>query len=182
MKYLPNAVTAVRIIGAPILLPVRPLSVAFFAVYLLCGASDMADGYLARKFRTESVFGARLDSAADLLFTVCVIIRNVPEVSPGTGIYVFAAVIVLLRFGAAITARIRFGVFGWMHTYGNKATGLILFLYPLSLAVSRSSAVLIMMCSVAALSAAEELLIGLTAREWNPDRKSLFTGWHGRAL
>lgn len=45
-----------------------PATAAFWTVYGLCGISDMADGYLARRLHAESKRGAMLDSVADLCF------------------------------------------------------------------------------------------------------------------
>lgn len=47
MKYLPNALTLLRIVLCVPLLFLRPFSVWFFVLYTICGISDMLDGYLA---------------------------------------------------------------------------------------------------------------------------------------
>ena len=46
MKYLPNALTLLRIVLCVPLLFMRPFSVWFFVLYTICGVSDMLDGYL----------------------------------------------------------------------------------------------------------------------------------------
>ena len=68
-EQLPNLVTAFRIVFSTVLFFISIKSAAFFAVYLLCGLSDMADGFLARKLHAESTFGSRLDSFADIFLT-----------------------------------------------------------------------------------------------------------------
>ena len=68
MKHLPNAISALRFLGAVCLLFFGVESCAFWAIYFGCGLSDMADGYLARKLECESKVGALLDSLADLVF------------------------------------------------------------------------------------------------------------------
>ena len=65
---LPNFLTALRIAGAACLLFITPLSPAFFIVYTFCGISDVLDGVIARASHSTTEFGAKLDSAADLLF------------------------------------------------------------------------------------------------------------------
>lgn len=50
---------------------VNPLSIAFFVVYYLSGATDVLDGYFARKWHCESKLGACLDSVADVVFLLC---------------------------------------------------------------------------------------------------------------
>ena len=58
MKHIPNIITTLRILGAVCLLFCNPAGAAFWAIYGLCGVSDMADGYLARKLHAESKSGA----------------------------------------------------------------------------------------------------------------------------
>ncbi len=48
-----------------------PLSSAWFSIlYLLCGLTDMIDGTIARRTGAVSQFGARLDTASDLVFAL----------------------------------------------------------------------------------------------------------------
>ena len=68
--FIPNIITTLRILGAAVLLLCNPASVAFWVIYGLCGVSDMADGYLARRLHAESKAGAVLDSVADICFVV----------------------------------------------------------------------------------------------------------------
>ena len=64
MKHIPDIITTLRLLGAVFLLPSDPASVVFGVIYGLCGVSDMADGYLARRLHAESKAGAVLDSVA----------------------------------------------------------------------------------------------------------------------
>ena len=50
----------------------------FWTLYVLCGLSDMADGWLARKLQAESKTGAVLDSVADIVFVACCATRLLP--------------------------------------------------------------------------------------------------------
>ena len=67
-EQLPNLVTALRIVFSTVLFFIPLKSTEFFTIYLLCGLSDVADGFLARKLHAESTFGSRLDSFADMFF------------------------------------------------------------------------------------------------------------------
>ena len=49
-----------------------PLSTAFWACYLGGGISDLLEGALARWLKTKSAAGAKLDSAADLVFAAAI--------------------------------------------------------------------------------------------------------------
>ncbi|MEM1484493.1 CDP-alcohol phosphatidyltransferase family protein [Oscillospiraceae bacterium PP1C4] len=182
MKRLPNLLTAMRIMLAVLLLFIPAPGGVFLCVYLLCGLTDVLDGWLARRYHTESRLGAHLDSAADFVVAAVLLWRLYPIVAPDAMLMIWVATIAALRFGAAITASLRFGVLGFLHTYGNKFTGLLLFFYPLSLVLTRSTTVIAILCTVATLSAVEELAIELTAAQWNPDRKSIFARGKNGAL
>ena len=71
-KHIANIITGSRIAFSLPLLFI-PLSSAWFAIlYLVCGLTDMVDGTIARKTRSVSKFGARLDTVADFVFmSVC---------------------------------------------------------------------------------------------------------------
>ena len=77
-KSLPNYITFCRIIGSILLLFLKPFSIAFFAIYSICGISDLLDGYIARSTKTTSEFGAKLDSIADLSFYAVMFLKIFP--------------------------------------------------------------------------------------------------------
>ncbi len=69
---LPNAVSMSRLVLASLFfaVPSQPARVAIVAV---AGATDMLDGWLARRTRTASRIGAIVDPIADRLFVLVVI-------------------------------------------------------------------------------------------------------------
>ncbi len=66
MTQLPNIITLLRIADSLGLLLCDVTSVAYWIIYALCGISDIADGWLARKLRCVTMKGALLDSLAGL--------------------------------------------------------------------------------------------------------------------
>ena len=62
-----NIITGSRIVLSLPLLFIPLSSVWFYALYLLCGLSDMIDGTVARRTSSASEFGARLDTVTGLL-------------------------------------------------------------------------------------------------------------------
>ena len=48
MKHLPNILSSLRIVGAVALLLSDVSSILFGVLYIVCGISDIADGWLAR--------------------------------------------------------------------------------------------------------------------------------------
>ena len=65
-----NCITVSRLLFSLAMILFPPSSVPFAVLYVLCGLTDVLDGFVARKLRTESKTGERLDSAADLFFAV----------------------------------------------------------------------------------------------------------------
>ncbi len=69
LRQAPNILSALRLVSAPIAawLILHGIDYAALCVFCLAGASDAADGFLAKKFGLASRFGAWLDPAADKL-------------------------------------------------------------------------------------------------------------------
>ena len=128
MKHIPNIISALRILGAILLLFLYPASAAFWVIYGLCGISDMLDGYLARKLHAESKAGAVLDSVADICFVACCAIRLISVVQIPTWIWIWAGVIVAIKIANQVSALFVCKRFCFPHTRTNKLTGFLLFL------------------------------------------------------
>ena len=127
-RHGPNILSALRIIGALGLLSCKPAGAAFWAIYVLCGISDMADGWLARKLHAETKAGAILDSVADLSFVVCCAIRLLPLLSIPLWLWIWAGIIVVIKIVNQVSALVVFKRFCFPHTLANKLTGFLLFL------------------------------------------------------
>ena len=67
-KHIANIITGSRIVFSFPLLFIPLSSAWFYMFYLLCGFSDMIDGTVARKTKSVSEFGARLDTVSDFVF------------------------------------------------------------------------------------------------------------------
>ena len=74
MTQLPNIITLLRIAGSLGLLLCDVKGVVFWIIYGLCGISDIADGWLARKLKCVTRTGALLDNfmfmLRELMFAV----------------------------------------------------------------------------------------------------------------
>ena len=154
-----NGITLCRVLLSPILLFLSPLSPSFRAVYLLCGLSDMADGYIARKTRTESKLGARLDSAADLLFFTVSAAKLLPLMALPTLIWIWTAVIGAVKLGGMVRRFIRCGSFAPPHSSANRLTGLLLFLLPLTLPFADIRFPAALVCVAASFAAVQEMIL-----------------------
>lgn len=160
--WIPNLITSLRIFGAVALIFLTPQSREFYSVYALCGLSDLLDGFLARKLRTTSPFGAKLDSIADLSFYSVMLVRLLPVLwrrLPGWMWYLVGLVL-SLRLSAYLVAAIRLHQFAAMHTVLNKLTGASLF--GIGLALLLTNLGLTIYCLVVAVisfsSSAQELI------------------------
>ncbi|MBW9148145.1 CDP-alcohol phosphatidyltransferase family protein [Clostridium sp. CM028] len=178
MKTIANYISIARIFFSITLLVAKPLSIVFFAIYLVCGISDVFDGYIARKTDTASKLGEKLDSVADLIMVVILTIVLYPIINsiinPTVQIIVWVVIIGIVRVVSMIVVFVKYKTFGILHTYGNKITGLVLFAFPLSLAFSQSDVLMYIICMVASAAAFEELFIHLLSNELQANKKSIF--------
>jgi len=128
MKHLPNVISVLRIAGAIGLLFCDVAGWPFWVLYTLCGISDIADGWLARKLRAETKAGAILDSVADIVFVACCAIRLLPVLKIPAWLWIWAGVIVFIKMVNQVSALAVYKRFCFPHTVANKLTGLLLFL------------------------------------------------------
>lgn len=171
-----DTITSVRIAASLFLLFLPLGSVGFLAVYTLTGLTDVLDGWLARKTGTVSDFGARLDSAADLLFYAILLLRLSPvlwRLLPASIWYAVAA-IVLVRLAAYVTAAVKYHRFAALHTWLNKLTGAAVFLLPYMLALTTGTVYSWALCVLALAASVEELVIHLFLPGYRADRKTVF--------
>lgn len=131
-KNAANLITLIRIFGAIALIMLEPLSLPFFIVYGVCGLSDAFDGLVARKLGIQSSFGSALDSLSDLLFYGVMAAKMFPTFQRLLLPYqwVIIAVPTALHFIAYIICAIKFSRFSAIHTYANKALGLLVYAFP----------------------------------------------------
>ena len=170
-----DAMTLVRMAASALLLFLPLDSYWFFLAYTIAGVTDALDGWLARRSGKASEFGARLDSAADLLFYGVLLVRIFPvlwQLLPG-GIWYVVTAAVLIRLASYLAAAVKYRRFAALHTWLNKLTGFAVFLLPFMLALTDGVAYSWMVCALALASSAEELAIHLSRNNYAPNRKSL---------
>lgn len=127
--WIPNLITTFRILGAITMLFLGPQSREFYVVYALCGLSDLLDGFLARKLRTASAFGAKLDSIADLSFYSVMLVRLLPVLRRRLPewIWYLVGLVLCIRLSSYLVAAIRLHQFASLHSVLNKITGASVF-------------------------------------------------------
>ena len=128
MKRLPNVISVLRIAGSISLLFCDVKGWPFWSLYVLCGLSDILDGWLARRLHAESKTGAILDSVSDIVFVACCAIRLFPVLEIPVWLCIWAGVIVFIKMVNQVSALAVFKRFCFPHTWANKLTGFLLFL------------------------------------------------------
>ena len=132
MKHLPNILSLLRMVGAVVLLLcdvvgttlVLPSSVTtrpspselrwlsllrpFWVLYALCGFSDIADGWLARKLKCVTRTGALLDSVADICFVACCAWKLLPILELPQWLWLWAGVIVAIKVVNQLSALVMY--------------------------------------------------------------------------
>lgn len=156
-KMIANIITFSRILFSLLLLVFPPHAAAFTVFYLLCGATDVLDGFSARKLHTESEKGARLDSAADLVFAVIYAARVLPQLAIPPWIWLWTAAIAAAKVTGLMIAGIKAHRFRIEHSPGNQLTGLLLFLLPLSAQIADVKYGAALACIAASVTAIHEL-------------------------
>lgn len=122
-----DAVTLSRVVLSPLLLFVDPYSWTFLALFLVCGATDVLDGWLARRLKIESEFGGKLDSFADLVMFLVLFYVVISNVDIPMIVWVMVAAIVVIKVASFVIGREN-GFFGFRHSPMNRATGVVVFL------------------------------------------------------
>ncbi len=128
MSQLPNIITVLRIAGSFGLLSCNVTGAAFWIIYGLCGISDIADGWLARKLKCITRTGALLDSLADICFVACCVWQLLPALELPQWLWLWAGVIVVIKVVNQLLALVMYGRCCFPHTLANKATGFLLFI------------------------------------------------------
>jgi len=177
--YIVNGITSYRLLAAPILIVlIFSDKIELFKWLLAISfATDMFDGYLARKYKVISKFGARLDSIADD-FTIIAAVVGVFVLKPDFIQEEIVPIICLLVLfvGENVVALVKYHKASSFHTYLAKVAAvlqgcfliLIFFLpepvYPLFLAAT----------IVTALDLIEETILTFILPTWQTNVKGLY--------
>ncbi|EJO5349241.1 CDP-alcohol phosphatidyltransferase family protein [Clostridium botulinum] len=171
MKLIPNCISFSRIIFSLILIYTKPLSLAFYVIYIICGLSDIMDGVIARKTGTTSSLGAKIDSIADMVMVGVLLFLIYPIANITSKIVIWIILISIIRLLSVFIAMKKYKIFASIHTYGNKITGIVLFLYPILLPYINTTVTMYIICFIASISAIEELIIQLISSQLELNKK-----------
>ena len=181
MKYVPNALSFARIGGAALLLlgalailPIPPLSISFFVIYVFSVITDMIDGPIARKTNTASGFGSALDGLADMILIFTVLGILIPILPFEIWMFVCVGIVIIIRATAIIIGFKKYNALMLLHTYSSKATSLMLAAFPIYLGFIGMRISFGIIAVMAILSAFDELVIVVRLKELKRDVVSMF--------
>jgi CDP-diacylglycerol--glycerol-3-phosphate 3-phosphatidyltransferase len=122
----------------------------------MAGLSDMLDGFVARKTNTASRFGAKLDTIADYMFVAICLIKLLPVLSIPAWLYVWIGIIAFIKAVNIVSGFAVQKTFISVHSAMNKATGVLLFLLPLTIPILPLKYSAIVVCAIATFAAIQE--------------------------
>lgn len=154
-----NIITCIRIICGIVLVFCAPFSCIFYCLYIVGGLSDMLDGFVARRLKIESEFGARLDTVADAVFVIVVLVKVLCTVSVPLWLIIWTGCIAIIKCINIICGIIITGHFVTEHTVLNKLCGVLIFITVLFIERLQLTPVLILVivtCVTATSAAVQE--------------------------
>lgn len=174
MKYIPNILTLSRIFFSLFLIYLNPKNLLFIFIYIICGISDILDGFIARKINATSNIGAKLDSIADIIIIFVILFKFLPTTNLDLFMILWFVGIFFIKICCIFIVFCRFKEFRIVHTYMNKLTGILIFVYPILNYFMDCKVYIFIIFIVASLTSIEEILINLTMDSLDLDRKFYF--------
>ena len=154
--YLANCITIVRILCSIALLLFPAFSTAFYVLYITAGVSDIVDGWVARRTHTASELGAKLDTIADIVFVIVCLAKLLPVLDIPVWLWAWIGIIALIKVINIISGFIVQKRFVSVHSTMNKVTGLLLFVFPLTLSFVDFKYSAVVVCIFATYAAIQE--------------------------
>lgn len=178
LRHVPNGISVARIVATPILvlLALNHREDAFKWLLLAALISDICDGLIARSFSLTSELGSRLDTLADTLLWVAVVIgiwQFHPALVTDYG-FVFA---LLIGFWVAehLIALLRYGRLTSFHTYLIRVSAYALGIFIMCLFLWGMRPWFFYLASgLSILGAIEELIIIALLPEWTANVRGLY--------
>lgn len=151
-----NVITGCRIVLSLIMIVFPTFSFGFYACYLTAGITDMIDGTIARKLGTNSEFGEKFDTAADIVFVLAALYKLLPTINVGKIIWIWIGVIAVIKIVNIIFGFAKQKHFTAIHSWPNKIMGFLLFVLPFTMAFIDIKYSAIVMCLLASFAAIYE--------------------------
>ncbi len=177
VAHIPNFITALRIVGTFGLIFTKPFSLVFYIVYSFTGITDVLDGFIARKLKVTSEFGAKLDSVADVFFNVTMILKILPALLallPGF-IWWLVGIIFILRVASYVVSAVKFRKIASLHTIMNKITVFLVFVVPFFVHTQIIVGLCTLICVLGIFATLEDFFIHIRKKEYSTDVKTIIS-------
>ena len=183
LMKLPNLVSSIRILIAPVLLVLAILGLEtwFLAMLIFSGFTDVVDGYLARRLNMVTPLGARLDSWGDfVIYSTMAAGAWIlwPEITERELLY-YSIILFSLLLPAQI-GLIKFGKISGYHTWTVKVAVFVTFVGYIALYAGIAAWPFQLASLLSLIAGVEEILITLALREARTDVRSLFAALRTR--
>jgi CDP-diacylglycerol--glycerol-3-phosphate 3-phosphatidyltransferase len=178
LRQLPNALSGARVLAAPALVgfALGGYERVFAVVLIAALATDILDGWIARRYQLQSAFGAMLDSIGDVTTLIAAAI-GIAVFRPDVWQQHFVAICLVLGAWAveSALALVRYGRMSSFHTYAAKAAGYALGIFIATLfTIGYVAWLFYIAVAVSLLSTAEELLLLWRLPQWRADVRGLW--------
>lgn len=175
-KSIPNILSLLRIFLS-FALPLTIHSPGWFVgLVLLIGVTDIADGYIARRYQWVTKLGAKLDSLGDLVFfaiVLLIVFLRYEQIIVDN--YSWFLMTLALKITTAVLSKVKYGEFVFIHTVANKLTGFLVFVAIVLIPFDTIAYLITGVFLMAVLAAAEELGITILNKTPELNQKSIFS-------
>jgi hypothetical protein len=122
----------------------------------------------------QSAAGAKLDSVADLSFAAAIAVVIVRNLKLPAWLWICAGCIAAVRLTSYVGGLVKYHAFSALYTYANKATGALIFAFPLLYATFGLTVSGALLCAAALFSSVAELAITAKSPTLNRDCRGLY--------
>ncbi len=177
---LPNLVSLLRIAIAPLLFVFAFLGLEywFLGALLFSGFTDVADGFIARRYNLITTLGSHLDSIGDFTIygtmAICAWILW-PEITQREIVYY--SLILFSFLLPALAGLIKFGRFTGYHTWSVKIAVFMTFFGYVALYADIASWPFVLASLLCVYAGAEEILITIVLPKERTDVRSIVSAW-----
>lgn len=181
-KYIANIISLTRPFIALSLFFFINNKVMFLVMYSLCWFTDLIDGPIARKTKSTSDFGSKLDDLGDYTtILVAVVIFAIWIKNEMVTFLPFLAAIAAIRISNLFITNRKFGKIYIIHTYLNKFTAWTVYVTPVIYLLNNNMVMLYVVMIVAIIASLEEMIIHLITSTYDSNNKSLIKIFYKRA-
>ena len=174
---IPNMLSLSRLVFLPFLFifVIYDMRIPFFIGYMILGATDMFDGWVARTFNMKTEFGKAMDSVADIPFYLAsawFLYKLFPEfLAPNASLLKVFLVLFVLSF---IISGILCKKPIMMHTFLLKLNGILVYFLILISHFTDTTLLVTFILVVYLVGFVEEIIIFIKYGEVDPDTPTLF--------